>query len=75
MEKHNALNAIIVIAFPLFYPSRHTTQGLTVPIHGPNGPLTQGPNHVHIVLRRRGGEMFTGLFHSMQPLQPALTHH
>lgn len=51
MEKCDALmNAIILTACPLFSPSRQTTQGLTIPIHSPNCPLTQGPNHIHTVL-------------------------
>lgn len=76
MEKHDVLMNVIFSTFPLFSPSMQNTRGLTIPIHSPNNPLTRGPKHINILLlRRRGGETFTGLFHRMQPLQPILSHH
>ena len=76
MEKCDALMSVItLLAFPLFSSSRLTTWHLTIPIHSPNGPLTQGANHIQVLVLRREGETFTGFFHRMQPLQPALIHH
>lgn len=73
MEKIDVLMNVIIISAFSFSSSRETAQGLTTCIHSPNGPLTQGPNS-HSASKKKRERTFTGLFHRMQPLQPALTH-